>query len=65
MASDFQYDGVENHMHVFKERSTGMRYTVMTMYDDESVTLLDGDEVEFQHPQSKGRRHSIRENRGI
>lgn len=65
MASDFEYLGVENHMHIFKERSTGMRYTVMTRYDDEGVTLLDGDEAEFHDPQSGMRRFSIRQNRGI
>ena len=66
MASDFQYQGISNHMHVFKERSTGMEYHLMTRYDDETVVLLDGDEVEFQHPQQFGtRRHSIHQNRGI
>lgn len=65
MASDFQYEGIQNHMHIFTERSTGVRYTVMTRYDDESVTLLDGDEVEFRHPLIDTRRHSIRQNRGI
>lgn len=65
MASDFQYDGVKNHMHAFKDRSTGVEYHVMTTYDDESVTLLDGDEVEFQHPQMDKRRYSIRQDRRI
>lgn len=65
MASDFGYLGIENHMHVFKEHSTGMRYTVTTRYDDETVTLHDGDVIELGHPQLGSCRYSIRENRRI
>lgn len=65
MASDFEYVEVENHKHIFRERSTGVRYSLLTIYDDESVTLLDGDVVEFRHPQYTLRKYSIREQRII
>lgn len=65
MASDFEYVEVQNHMHIFRERSTGVRYSLPTIYDEESVTLLDGDVVEFRHPQYILRKFSIREQRGI
>jgi len=46
MASDFTYDGIQNHRCGFTEKSTGVGFWLQgPSPDDAPVELLDGDEV--------------------
>lgn len=46
MASDFTYEGIQNHQCRFVEKSTGITFWLQgPSPDDAQVELLDGDEV--------------------
>ena len=65
MASDFEFTGVQNHQCTFRERTTGIGFTLPAPEpEDAGVELLDGDEVIV--PSSNGTVvYSIRERRVI
>lgn len=65
MASDFEYERIENNKHIFKELSTGMTYSILAGSNDETVTLLDGDEVEISSSRHETMRYSIRQDRRL
>jgi hypothetical protein len=64
LASDFEFTGVFNGQSNFRERATGMAYTLPAPFpEDSAVELLDGDEVVIPTPQIYV--YSIRERRVI
>lgn len=65
MASDFEFRGIENHLCMFVERSSGMGYSLPAPSpEDAPIELLDGDEVVV--PTAGGVQvYSIREQRVI
>ena len=65
MASEFTFDGIENHQSGFTEQSTGMKYWLPAPDpEDGNVQLLDGDEVIIPTRYSKDV-WSIRERRVV
>ena len=64
MASDYEYMGVENNTHIFKEISTG-QYATLFFDIDGKVTLRDGDLVAIEDSQGAKKIYSIKEKRGV
>ena len=65
MASDYEYMGVVNNQHEFKEISTGQYVRVLTGGDDETISLLDADVVVIQNSRGDKRSYSLKEGRFI
>ncbi len=65
MASDYEYMGVENNKHIFKEISTGVGSTILQAEVDEKVTLRDGDLVAVEDSRGAKKIYSIKEGRVV
>ena len=61
MASDYEYVGVENNKHTFKEISTGMFATIPEYDIDVKVTLRDGDLVAVEDSRGAKKIYSIKQ----
>ena len=65
MASDYEYMGVENNNHIFKEISTGVGSTILQAEVDDKVTLRDGDLVAVEDSRGAKKIYSIKEGRVV
>ncbi len=61
MASDYEYVGVENNRHIFKELSTGVGATIPEYDIDVKVTLRDGDLVAVEDSRGAKKIYSIKQ----
>ena len=61
MASDYEYMGVENNRHHFKEISTGMWATIPEYDVEVKVTLRDGDLVAVEDGRGAKKIYSIKQ----